>query len=352
MRPLHALAFGAIMMMAAPTLNADAIAEGEALVKKSDCLACHQPNRKVVGPSYMDVAKKYKGKSGAVADLVKKVKKGGAGVWGQVPMSAHPTLADADIEKMVKWVLAGAPSSAAPAPTAVPKAEVKADEKKDESAAPAEEGAPKKRKRKRAGHLKAGHSKAETLAWATDEQLYDLMQKKDCFGCHQGTNRLGDPSEGPWPSFKKIEDRYKKSADMAALVKKVRNNEGALKFGAIPHPRYEDLPVEAVEASVRYVLAGKAAQGAPKAADLSQMGAEEWMKTRSDCFTCHQVANKSVGPAYKDVAKKYTEKDVPMLVAKVKNGGAGVWGEVPMPAHASAPPEMLDKAVRWVLSQK
>jgi cytochrome c len=263
-------------------------------------------------------------------------------------------LSDADIEKMVKWVLASAASSApapAPTPAAAAPAPV-ADEKKE--AAPAAEAKPKKKK-KRASHVAAshGHGKAEVLAWSTDEQVRDLMTKQDCFGCHQGTNRNGDPDPtAPWPSFKKIEERYKKNADVAALVKKVKAGEGALRFGAIPHPAYEHLPAEAVEATVRYTLDGKAAQGAPKAADLSAMGAEEWMKTRSDCFSCHQVTQKVVGPSYQDVAKKYTDKDVAMLVKKVKNGGSGVWGNVPMTAHASAPDDMIEKSVRWVLSQK
>lgn len=61
---------------------------------------------------------------------------------------------------------------------------------------------------------------------------------------------------------------------------------------------------------------------------------------------------KVVGPAYKDVAKKYTEKDIPTLVKKVKAGGAGNWGNVPMAAHPTATDAQLEKAVRWVLSQK
>lgn len=357
MRPLTMIALTAVFMTAFQPLHADAISEGAALAKGSDCLTCHQPTRKVVGPAYVDVAKKYKGQAGAVAKLVKKVKTGGAGNWGQVPMAAHPNLSDADLEKMVKWVLAGAPDSAAPAAAVAVAAPATAPAAPSASQGPAEKqavaapgAAPKKRKH--VSHVPLSTEKAEVLAWATDEQVRDLMQKKDCFGCHQGSNRNGDPNEAPWPSFKKIEDKYKKGADVASLVKKVRANEGALKFGAIPHPAYEDLPAEAVEASVRYVLSGKAAQAAPKAADTSQMGAEEWMKTRSDCFSCHQVAVKVVGPAYKDVAKKYSEKDVAMLVKKVKTGGAGNWGNVPMAAHPSAPDEMLEKAVRWVLSQK
>jgi cytochrome c len=78
----------------------------EAMMKKSDCFSCHQVKIKVAGPSYKDVAKKYKGKKGAEAQLVQKIKVGGSGNWGQVAMAAHPDLKDEDIKAMVKWVLA------------------------------------------------------------------------------------------------------------------------------------------------------------------------------------------------------------------------------------------------------
>ena len=114
------IAFAAILIASA-SLYADDVTDGAALVKKYDCLTCHQPAQKVVGPAFHDVAKKYKGKSGAVAQLVKKVKAGGSGVWGQVPMVPHPQISDGDLKKMVEWVLAGSPMAAPKAaPTAVP----------------------------------------------------------------------------------------------------------------------------------------------------------------------------------------------------------------------------------------
>ena len=95
----------AASLLLAGSLHADVVAEGEALVKKSDCMSCHQPKIKVVGPAYVDVAKKYKGKKDAVALLVKKVKQGGSGVWGAVPMAAHASLSDEDTKAMVAWIL-------------------------------------------------------------------------------------------------------------------------------------------------------------------------------------------------------------------------------------------------------
>jgi cytochrome c len=341
----------AASLLLSGVLHANDVTDGEALVKQNDCLSCHQPTHKVVGPAYIDVAKKYKGDAGAVARLVKKVKAGGSGNWGAVPMAAHPNVSDADLTKMVKWVLAGAPMTAAPVPTAAPTVAAAPAAAASAGAAAAAPAPVKKRKHK---NYVEGEKSAE-ISWATDEDVLKLMKEQDCFGCHQPVNRLGDPDEKPWPSFAKIEAKYKKGAPMQALVAKVHDGQGALKFGAIPHPVYDYLPPEAVQASIQFILDGKYAKEAPAAVDLSKMGGEEWMKTRSDCFTCHSVNAKIVGPAYKDVAKKYagaSDAQVKILVAKVKAGGSGNWGNVPMAAHPSAPDEMLEKAVRWVLSQK
>ena len=77
----------------------------EALAKKHNCLACHAIDKKLVGPSYAEVAAKYKGDAGAEAKLIAKVKNGGSGAWGQIPMPPNASVPDADIKSMVKWVL-------------------------------------------------------------------------------------------------------------------------------------------------------------------------------------------------------------------------------------------------------
>ena len=77
----------------------------EALAKKHNCFACHAVDKKLVGPSYKDVAAKYANDKGAEAKLFEKVKKGGQGVWGQVPMPPNAQVPDADIHSLVKWVL-------------------------------------------------------------------------------------------------------------------------------------------------------------------------------------------------------------------------------------------------------
>ncbi len=79
----------------------------EELAKKHACVACHVvKGAKTVGPSYADVAKKYAGQKNAETVLFDKVKKGGQGVWGQVPMPPNPSVPDADVRALVKWIRA------------------------------------------------------------------------------------------------------------------------------------------------------------------------------------------------------------------------------------------------------
>jgi cytochrome c len=75
------------------------------LAKKKNCVACHAIDKKVVGPAWMDVAKKYKGDAGAKAKLVAKTMKGGGGVWGAMPMPPTPGLSEADAGTLVDFVL-------------------------------------------------------------------------------------------------------------------------------------------------------------------------------------------------------------------------------------------------------
>ena len=97
---LAALVIGLSGALAAVPASAN-----EELAKKHGCFACHATDKKLVGPSYKDVAAKYRGDKGAEAKLFDKVKKGGTGVWGTVPMPPNAHVPDADIKTLVKWVL-------------------------------------------------------------------------------------------------------------------------------------------------------------------------------------------------------------------------------------------------------
>jgi len=101
---LIALAAGAALAAAlcAPALADEA---GEKLLKDKGCTACHANDKKVIGPAYKDVAKKYKGDAGAEAKLAEKVIKGGQGVWGPIPMPPNK-VTDAEAKTMVATILA------------------------------------------------------------------------------------------------------------------------------------------------------------------------------------------------------------------------------------------------------
>jgi len=82
-----------------------AFSTGKKLIEASDCKACHSPDKKSIGPSYRDVASKYKGDKEAVDRLAKKIISGGSGVWGETAMAGHPQISTADASEMVKYIL-------------------------------------------------------------------------------------------------------------------------------------------------------------------------------------------------------------------------------------------------------
>ncbi|MDH5207745.1 MAG: c-type cytochrome [Burkholderiaceae bacterium] len=96
-----AIAVAALGLLA---VNAPAFASMD-LAKQKNCLACHAVDKKLVGPSYKDVAAKYKSDKGAQAKLAQKIREGGVGAWGQVPMPANPQVSEPEAQTLAKWVL-------------------------------------------------------------------------------------------------------------------------------------------------------------------------------------------------------------------------------------------------------
>lgn len=78
------------------------------MAQKNNCMACHSVDKKLVGPAFQDIAKKYAGQKDADSMLAASIKKGGSGKWGPIPMPAQATLSDADTKTLAAWVLAGA----------------------------------------------------------------------------------------------------------------------------------------------------------------------------------------------------------------------------------------------------
>jgi cytochrome c len=94
-----------IVLGVAAALTALPAAASDELAKKHACFACHTVDKKMVGPSYKDVAAKYRNDKTAPAKLAEKVKKGSQGVWGNVPMPPNTAVPDADVNALVKWIL-------------------------------------------------------------------------------------------------------------------------------------------------------------------------------------------------------------------------------------------------------
>ncbi len=92
-------------------VSAAIIEEGKLLISKSDCLACHKDDAKMLGPSYLEIAKKYPATEVNYKLLSKKIMEGGSGNWGKIPMSPHANLAPADAKKMVQYILALKPKA-------------------------------------------------------------------------------------------------------------------------------------------------------------------------------------------------------------------------------------------------
>jgi cytochrome c len=101
MKYIH-IALAATALIAAPAFASKELAQ------KNACMACHATDKKLVGPAFQDVGKKYAAQKDAQDALAASIKKGGAGKWGPVPMPAQAALSDADAKTLAGWVLAGA----------------------------------------------------------------------------------------------------------------------------------------------------------------------------------------------------------------------------------------------------
>ncbi|MFP5467342.1 MAG: c-type cytochrome [Gammaproteobacteria bacterium] len=105
------------VLLAAAALSISSMAQAvdataaKALAQKSACLACHAADKKLVGPSYKDVAAKHKGEAGALEKVAARIKSGGSGMYGPVPMPPQANLKDDELKLLAAWILAGAPDN-------------------------------------------------------------------------------------------------------------------------------------------------------------------------------------------------------------------------------------------------
>jgi cytochrome c len=93
------------LLFASGVLVAGNAVASEKLAQSSGCMTCHTVDRKIIGPSYKEIAAKYRDDKGAEANLIKKVKSGGSGVWGPSPMPPNAHVKEEDIKAIVAWIM-------------------------------------------------------------------------------------------------------------------------------------------------------------------------------------------------------------------------------------------------------
>ncbi|MEP6996147.1 MAG: c-type cytochrome [Betaproteobacteria bacterium] len=101
----HRILLAATLFAAGSAHAALDSAAAQALMQKGGCVACHAVDKQIIGPAFQEVAAKYSGDKDALAKLSDKVKKGGVGVWGETPMPPNAQVSDADINRLVSWIL-------------------------------------------------------------------------------------------------------------------------------------------------------------------------------------------------------------------------------------------------------
>ena len=287
--------------------------EGLSIIMKNDCVACHKDTIKVIGPAYADVAAKYKGDKAALKKLAEKIKLGGSGVWGEIPMSPHPSLKEEELDKILKYILS---LKGGKAPEVIIKAEP----------------SPKK-------------SEALVNNPKVDDAIKFMKEKSDCFACHRENEKLVGPS------FEEIGKKYTADKDAVKnLAIKIKLG-GAGVWGQIPmlpHPNLSEVELENL--TVAILSYGSVSINPPS---NNYAPIFDMMKNKSDCYVCHKDREVMVGPSYLEVSKKYKDiKEIKPLVEKIKKGGVGVWGPVPMIAHPQLTEEEIEKMVQAILSIK
>lgn len=108
---IHRIFFTSIFLFLATAASASDNNEAYAIAKQNACLGCHAIQKKVVGPSFQDIAKRYANNTNATELLKNKILKGGSGSWGVVPMPGNAKLSEKDRSVLVAWILRGAPSN-------------------------------------------------------------------------------------------------------------------------------------------------------------------------------------------------------------------------------------------------
>ncbi|HVG15948.1 MAG TPA: ThuA domain-containing protein [Chitinophagaceae bacterium] len=378
---------------------------GKNMVAASDCKACHQVNAKSVGPSFMDVSKKYSTDKNAIGYLSNKIIVGGGGVWGEHAMSAHPQISKEDAEEIVKYVLSVSTQQEEVLLPQVGQVLL------NQHAATAEEGrylltasytdkggAVTPLTRKETLVLRASKVQAESADVVYNMQKgggrlngihngsYFVLKNidlKDVSGItyryasanKDGTlevrmdNRKGQvlstfnfKATGRMNTFKEelatITDPGGKHDLYFAFVKSDTPNKNLASLDWLRFEGGKEVVMKndtvPKKAAVEKKVPAKASPSKTAAVKTATAHPGYALVTKSDCMSCHKVDQKLVGPSFTQVANRYKNQPaaVNKLAGKIINGGAGVWGQIPMAPHPQMSKADATKMVQYILSIK
>lgn len=378
---------------------------GKSLIANSDCKACHQLNAKSVGPSFVDVAKRYASDKNAVGYLANKIITGGSGVWGEHAMSAHPQISKEDATEIVKYVLSAAtqqqelilPQNG----SIVLKQHVGGEEQgryfltasytdKGGAITPltskevlllrpskvqAEDADIVYNLNKNGRGLGGINNRSYFVLKAIDlkdvksiNYRYSSLNKDAAVEIHidsvdgRKISTLNYKATGAWNKY--AED----STDLAdpggrhdlyfVFVKPEAPNRDIM---ALDWVRFNG-GIEAIEMPVAEKEKAVEKESAKPAGKTNTTATKPVAKTvtagsalvaKSDCYTCHKADQALVGPSFAAIAKKYKNQPsaADKLAGKVIKGGSGNWGQIPMTPHPQLSKKEATDMVRYVLGR-
>jgi cytochrome c len=376
---------------------------GKTLIAASDCKTCHQLNAKSVGPSFVQIAKRYGADKNAISYLADKIIAGGGGVWGEHGMSAHPQISKEDATEIVKYVLsAGVQQQDVALPQAgkvLLNEHVGGDEKgryfltasytdKGGAITPlttktvlmlrpskieAEEADVVYTMRKDQNRISrirnGGYFVLKNIDLKEVQQLtYRYASGKDAAIVvhidsikgpvvstlnYKATAAMNQPEEISAP----ISDPSGKHDLYFSFVKEEAPGSDLMTF--VDWIRFEG-GTEVIEKTVpgkkvaTKPVAEKTEKKTPAPIGKIKATTGSTLIAKSDCVTCHKQNQQLIGPSFAAIAKKYKNNtaNINYLSTKIIKGGSGKWGQVPMTPHPTISKKDADEMVRFILSKK
>jgi cytochrome c len=382
---------------------------GRILTEGSDCKACHQLDAKSVGPSFMDVARKYSGDVNAPGYLANKIITGGGGVWGEHAMSAHPQLTKEEATEMAKFVLSVA--NVQEQEQLKPQDQITLgnhDTASDEgryifTASYTDNGnnvqritttatlvlRPSKMQAEFADSLN-NLERANDIVYGMKSGAFLVMKNIDLKDVSGVTYRLATRSKAMAvemrdgslngklihslnfekppgeDTFKEVFVPMKVTPDIKDIYVVLRATDNSEQFvGVIDWIRFEGGNKKSLKGKTRTAPVKTQVQPSKKPAAVKPEGerGKETTKQKpdgrqlileSDCKICHAQDKKLIGPSYDEVFAKYKNQrsKIGELADKVINGGSGAWGKIEMTRHPQLTKQQASAMVEFILSGK